>query len=183
MPDEKKINDLSPELRLEIASVIGEAVSSVFRIMFNKTVMISHGDIGTDEQKSKRPQDEGPPEELKKEHITAMVNLAQGSMKAQMRTMFEYNLLYDLISDIYSRDLMNERQTLEDSACEITNIVGSRVKALMNSHGFHLDMDIPRIDRQDGKEIVDDKVINLHFSLNEDKLYVGFGMDDDRKVV
>jgi CheY-specific phosphatase CheX len=172
MPDGDEISDLSPELRMEIASVIGEVVSGVFQAMFHKTILMGHGGVGVTIQQDKTEK------AVNDEHIVTMVNLAQGTLKAQMRAMFDYDLLYALISDIYSDDLLKERTTLEDSACEITNIVGSRIKALMNSHGFRLHMDFPCVERE-GEGRVDDKVINLHFSLDDDNLHVGFGTENN----
>jgi CheY-specific phosphatase CheX len=109
--------------------------------------------------------------------IVTAVELKQDVFSANMLFSFDYDLLYILIEKIYPSEVLEDREAFEDTACEITNIVCNRVKAMLNSFGTELEMSFPFVNR-DGKIVqLDAEVISLHFSLKDNNLHVDFGFN------
>ena len=80
-----------------------------------------------------------------------------------------------LVQKIYGPDVIIDRNVLEDAACEISNIVSKRVKALMNSYGMAIDMSIPYVERKFDREFLSaGNLLQIHFLLDESRMGVDF---------
>lgn len=110
--------------------------------------------------------------------VTARVILFQDDNYAIFRFAFDRAMLMMLMSKFYPPEVLEAEKPFEDSACEIANIVCNRVKSYLNEQGFNLVMHLPSVER--GK--VDDKgkIVNLNFTLNQDRLHVDFALTDKK---
>ena len=156
-----RINVLLDELKSEISSLVTKSIINTIEVMFNETVVANPLAEKSDT----------------KDSIVTAVELKQDVFTASMLFSFDYDLLYALIEKVYTEDILEDREAFEDTACEITNIVCNRVKAMLNSFGTELEMSFPFVNR-DGKVVqFDEDVVSLHFSLKENNLHVDFGLN------
>ncbi len=155
----KKIRKLAEELKGEIGKVIRASVSHVIEVMFHNQIIVSDAPNNKDES-----------------HIIyALVESEQEYMRSILRFGFEQNLLKMLVQKIYGADVIIDRKILEDAACEISNIVSKRVKALMNFYSMAIDMSIPYVERKFDREFLSaGNLLQIHFLLYESRMGVDF---------
>ena len=155
----QRIQKLVSELKHEISAVITGSVSNIIDVMFGNNIQLVK-----DTNKI-----------VGKKTINVLVNSEQEYMKTTLRFAFEEELIEKLVTDIYGDIDRNDRdQMLDDCACEIANVVGKRVKALMNSHGMDIVMGLPQIERNADADIPLADVTHIHFALGEDLMDVDF---------
>jgi len=155
----QKIRKLVTELQGEIEKVIRASVSHVIEVMFHNRVIVS----------------DTPPQNNRNKVIYALVESEQQYIRSVLRFGFEQDLLKIMVKKIYGPNVMIDENILEDAACEISNIISKRVKALMNSYGMAIDMSIPYIERQFDKQFMTaGNMFHIHFLLDENQMGVDF---------
>ncbi len=155
----QRIQKLVSELKHEISAVITGSVSNIIDVMFDNNIQLVEDEYKTAGKKT----------------INVLVNSEQEYMNTTLRFAFEEELLEKLVTDIYGEiDEADKDKMLEDCACEIANVVGKRVKALLNSHGMDIKMGLPQIERSADNDINPSDVTHIHFALGEDQMNVDF---------
>lgn len=116
--------------------------------------------------------------------IIVVVGMQEDGMDVSMHFVFHRLLLSPLLLRIYPAVMASHETTLEDAACEISNIVCSGLKTHLNENGFSLVMDFPRIIHSyklaEQKDETPDN-LNINFLLQSDGLSVDMAMHKKTK--
>jgi hypothetical protein len=158
----EKINELLQQLRSEISALVSDSVINTINVMFEEQIEAVPGDNISDNDNC----------------IAVIVALNQDIFEASMLFTFDHDLIHRLISKVYPDELLKDNFAYEDTACEITNIVCNRVKALVNSCGLELEMELPYINKLDKPYHFDNKVTSVHFTLDQSSMHVDLGMNN-----
>ena len=90
-------------------------------------------------------------------------------MSISLRFFFTYELLHPLLLQFYSEKLLQDKLLYQDAACEIVNILCSKIKTFINQYGYQLDLDIPYIlSTSKLNEDDTDTAINVYFLLQNE---------------
>lgn len=155
----KKIRKLVQELQGELSKVIRASVAHIVEVMFNNHIIVSDAPANKDNSGV----------------IYTLVESEQEYIRSVLRFGFDQDLLKALVKKIYGPDVNIDKKVLEDAACEISNIVSKRVKALMNSYGMSIDMSIPYIEKEFDKQFMTaGNMFHIHFLLDENQMGVDF---------
>lgn len=121
------------DMKEYVSDIVGKAVTGTFDTMFGRE--IASGASG----------DGAPPAENGM-NISSHVRLTQGAaLNVGFSFHFDEGLLAAIAEETYPEQARKipMKMICEDMACAIANVVGSRVKAFLNGHGYDLSMNIP----------------------------------------
>jgi CheY-specific phosphatase CheX len=112
--------------------------------------------------------------------IIVVVGMEEEATSVAMHFVFHRHLLSPLLMRIYPPVMASHETTLEDAACEISNIVCSGLKTHLNENGFSLVMDFPKVIHAHMLNAVNDDGtpdnLNISFLLQSDGLSVDMAM-------
>ncbi len=154
------MGDSSSDLKEKVTRVIRHSVIATFDELF-------HADV-TAEHRKNQPYETG--------ELTCRVDLVQDDAVATMRFSFDKKLLRALIIQWYPSESLTDDSYCADAACEIANIICSRVKSFLNTQGFHMSMQIPYAEHPDAVALPSPDTLHLGFHLSEEDFFVDFGM-------
>jgi hypothetical protein len=151
---------LPEQLCQELKPVMASGMEHIFSEMFNVRILTS-GEIGKDGQAYT---------------MSAIGHLYRDDIDLTLRFLFDEDLLRPLLSQFYSPEFLEKREVYEDAACEIVNILCNQVKAYLGRQGYHLVLNLPRMERPGSAQAID-PIMNIHFSLNSDRHFL-VGLED-----
>jgi two-component system chemotaxis response regulator CheY len=152
-----KPNDvqLPKEVIEELHPTINTLVKDIFSELFSVEI-----DIGKEVKLS--DIDSG-------KHLICIGKIFQDNMSISLRFFFTYELLHPLLLQFYSEKLLQDKLLYQDAACEIVNILCSKIKTFINQYGYQLDLDIPYIlSTSKLNEDDTDTAINVYFLLQNE---------------
>ena len=158
------------DIKKDISNIIENTIVETFHEMFGQDVEMQN--IG----RSSSPGQE--------QFVCTGVSLGQRGLKTDFTFNFDQNLLLLASSTIFPKDIPDAVSVMEDLACEITNIVCSKVKAYLNAKGYDIEMDIPFIEKGKSKADLGGNVTtHLYFSYNGEDVQSRVGVTVDFMVL
>lgn len=121
-----------------VSDIVGKTVTGTFDTMFGREVTSSASGEGAPPGQNDPGQNGAG--------ISSHVRLTQGAtLNVGFSFHFDESLLAAIAEETYPEQARKIPMKLicEDMACAIANVVGSRVKAFLNGHGYDLSMNIP----------------------------------------
>ncbi len=85
-------------------------------------------------------------ENLDDDTIVAKCSLFQDDVIFVLRFAFQRHVISPMIVKLYDPIMAMHESTIEDAACEISNIVCSGLKTFLNQSGYKLRISLPEID-------------------------------------
>lgn len=120
-------------MKEHVSDIVGKTVTGTFDTMFGREITNS-------------TSGEGAPPARNGGDICSHVRLTQGAaLNVGFSFHFDESLLAAIAEETYPEQARKipMKMICEDMACAIANVVGSRVKAFLNGHGYDLSMNIP----------------------------------------
>lgn len=136
--------------RAKISQVVEDSVVETFTSMFGQAV--------TAEGARKMLAEPG------QNSVYSAVKLHQGDVHVEFCFHFDFNLLLQAAQLIFTQEYLANNPVHEDLACEIANIVCSKVKAYLNDTGFETEMGFPYIPEKDENHLRrHPEMVHMHF--------------------
>jgi CheY-specific phosphatase CheX len=144
-----------------ISEVLSHNVIDTFNSMFGQDVSAN------------RQEPKVPPGNV----VVACVRLSQGNAHADFWFRFEMDLLLQAASAIFPADYIAENMVHESLACEIANIVCTKVKAFLNEQGYDTEMGFPFIATSKSSDgLARGADVDLHFFYQDKEQKKGAGV-------
>lgn len=136
--------------RAKITAVVEDSVVETFTTMFGQDV--------TAEGVRKMNVAHG------RKSVYSAVKLHQGDVHVEFCFHFDFDLLFRVAALLFSAEDLEKTPVHEDVACEIANIVCSKVKAFLNDGGFDTEMGFPYVPGHDENHLVNNPdMVHMHF--------------------
>ncbi len=130
MAEGEKIN-MDHDLKIKAIEVIHKEVSSLFINMFSVDVELCNNNYN----------------QLDDDTIVAKCALSQSDVTFVLRFAFQRHVISPMLEKLYNDPIMAKHESsMEDAACEISNIICSGLKTFLNKSGYQLQMSLPQID-------------------------------------
>lgn len=153
----KDINDA----RSKISQVVSESVVETFNTMFGQS--ITAGDA-----LGKNPSGRS---------VYSSIKLHQGDVHVEFCFRFDLDLLLRAALLIFTREYLDKNPVHDDIACEIANIVCSKVKAFLNDGGYDTEMGFPFIPKPDENPLLkNEEAVHMHFYYDQERDRQGVGV-------
>lgn len=136
------------DAREKISKVVSESVVETFNTMFGQSVTAE--DLGKQFGADKS--------------VYSAIKLQQGEVVLEFCFRFDIQLLLKAASLIFTKEYLEKNPVHEDIACEIANIVCSKVKAFLNDSGYDTEMGFPFIPLPDRNPMLKNtQTVHMHF--------------------
>lgn len=136
--------------RAKISAVVEETVVETFTTMFGQDV--------TADGVRKMNVASGH------KSVYSAVKLHQGDVHVEFCFHFDFDLLFRVAALLFTPEDLEKSPVHEDVACEIANIVCSKVKAFLNEEGFGTEMGFPYVPEHEENHIVNNPdMVHMHF--------------------
>lgn len=153
---------MSPQTKKQIKEVIADSVSEIFKTMFDVDIK----NIDSCEA------------EFDDDDLVSRVDLREGDVEIILRFAFPRRTLSPLLEKIYDPVIAKHELTMEDSICEISNIVCSELKGFLNKSGANYEMSLPKVDLSFTQcDPEDGNCLNVSFMLEDSTFLVDLLMD------
>jgi len=140
---------MAGDIRQEITQVLGTCIVGTFKDMFGQEIRLL------------TPQ--GPVDYDRAKFVCTGLGLGQRRVYTNFTFGFEHHFLELATAGLFSKKSAVNIYELEDIACEITNIIGGKVRAHLNTHGYDVEMDSPFVDRDEAPPAQDTASTYLAF--------------------
>lgn len=150
---------MDQDLKNEALDVVYKEVSTIFKNMFSVDVETCNDSY----------------DDLDDDTIVAKCTLSQSDVTFTLRFAFQRHVISPMLEQLYDDPIMAKHEsTMEDAACEISNIVCSGLKTFLNKSGYELALDLPAIDNN-FKAMMEERSdnINLFFVVHGETFQVG----------
>ncbi len=149
--------------RTQISDLVSATVVDTFTSMFGQSVTAE----ALARQMSGEPA----------KSVFSSVKLHHGKTHVEFCFRFDFDLLLQAAALIFSKDYLASNPVHEDLACEIANIVCSKVKAYLNDRGYDTEMGFPYIPAPDQNPLMRQKdAVHMHFYYNTSEAERGVGV-------
>ena len=149
--------------RTQISDLVSATVVDTFTSMFGQSVTAE----ALARQMSGEPA----------KSVFSSVKLHHGKTHVEFCFRFDFDLLLQAAALIFSKDYLASNPVHEDLACEIANIVCSKVKAYLNDRGYDTEMGFPYIPAPDQKPLMRHKdAVHMHFYYHTSAAERGVGV-------
>ncbi len=148
--------------RAQISTVVSDGVVETFNSMFGQS--ITAGDLA-----QKIHSEKGS--------VYASIKLHQANVDVEFCFRFDIGLLLQAAELIFTKEYLANNPVQNDIACEIANIVCSKVKAYLNEKGFETEMGFPFIPRPDENPLLKNtEQVHMHFYYDDLQQTRGIGV-------
>ncbi|HYD19030.1 MAG TPA: hypothetical protein VEF76_11175 [Patescibacteria group bacterium] len=148
--------------RAHISEVVSDGVVETFNSMFGQA--ITAGDLAEKFQSEKGS-------------VYSSIKLHQANVDVEFCFRFDIELLLQAAELIFTRDYLDANPVQNDIACEIANIVCSKVKAYLNEKGFDTEMGFPFIPPADENPLLKNRdMVHMHFYYGGEQSSRGVGV-------
>lgn len=148
--------------RAQISTVVSEGVIETFNSMFGQSITI--GDLAR-----KSTSEKGS--------VYASIKLHQANVDVEFCFRFDIGLLLQAAALIFTKEYLANNPVQNDIACEIANIVCSKVKAYLNEKGFETEMGFPFIpDEETNPLLKNTDQVHMHFYYDDVQQSRGIGV-------
>ena len=132
----------------QIAAIVRQMTEEVFNTMFSNPV--------TSDETSQFSEF--------RDVVIAHVKLNHGPTDINFFFKFDMQLLLQIGMKMFSEEYLRDSPVYEDLACEVANIVCSKVKAYLNEEGYHTEMSFPFIPKGEEEAAPKDAdFVNVYF--------------------
>ncbi len=123
--------DMDHDLKIKAIEVIHKEVAALFVSMFSVDVEVCSNNY----------------DQLDDDTIVAKCALSQSDVTFVLRFAFQRHVISPMLEKLYGDPVMAKHESsMEDAACEISNIICSGLKTFLNKSGYELKIAIPEID-------------------------------------
>lgn len=148
--------------RESISRVVSESVVETFNTMFGQNVT---------------PGAAAAKFEGHTGSVYSSIKLHQGDVHIEFCFHFDFQLLFNAASLIFTPEYLEKSPVHQDIALEIANIVCSKVKAYLNDSGFDTEMGFPYVPQHEKNPLLKhDNTVHMHFSYNDGNKQEGLGV-------
>ena len=148
--------------RAQISNVVSEGVIETFNSMFGQS--ITAGDLA-------------PKPGTEKGSVYSSIKLHQADVDVEFCFRFDIGLLLQAAALIFTKEYLANNPVQNDIACEIANIVCSKVKAYLNEKGFDTEMGFPFIPEEEENPLLKNTdQVHMHFYYDDVQQSRGIGV-------
>ncbi|MDE1152449.1 MAG: hypothetical protein PW788_07925 [Micavibrio sp.] len=150
--------------RTQISELVSATVVETFTNMFGQSV--------TADALARKMQ-----QSPESKSVYSSVKLHHGKTHVEFCFRFDFDLLLQAAALIFSADYLANNPVHEDLACEIANIVCSKVKAYLNDRGYDTEMGFPYIPKPNENPLLQQQdTVHMHFYYDSAKAQRGVGV-------
>ena len=150
------------DARAKICKVVSESVVETFNTMFGQSI--------TADDIAKQFADQTG-------SVFSSIKLHQGSVHVEFCFRFDIQLLLKAAALIFTKEYLAANPVHDDIACEIANIVCSKVKAFLNDGGYDTEMGFPFIPLPDKNPLLKhEDMVHMHFYYEDGQASQGVGV-------
>lgn len=158
---------MDQDLKVKAMEVIHEEVRNLFTSMFSINVETCNDCY----------------DHLDDDTIVSKCSLSQNDVTFVLRFAFQRHVISPMLEKLYDDPIMAKHESsMEDAACEISNIVCSGLKTFLNKSGYELQMSLPSIDFNfKSAEDPDSSTIGIYFVVQGNTFHVGMEENFEQK--